>query len=99
MAPRKKKTVPLTGEGIKVIRDDKPVVYRILDGKGTNIYTGSAKRSRVEARLREHLPRGKDPIQGGKTVEINQKASIAEAQKSEARSIKRSKPKHNKRGK
>ncbi len=99
MAPAKRKKTQLTPDGLEQIRDDKPVVYKIRDAKGENIYTGSAKRGRVEDRLREHLAGGKDPVPGGRTVEIDQKSSIDEALKSEARTIKRSQPKHNKRGK
>jgi excinuclease UvrABC nuclease subunit len=99
MAPTKRKKTQLTPDGLKQIRDDKPVVYKIRDAKGENIYTGSAKRGRVEDRLREHLPGGKDSVAGGRTVEIDQKSSIDEARQSEARTIKRSQPKHNKRGK
>ncbi len=64
-----------------------------------DIYTGLAKRGRVEARLKEHLPVGKDPIPGGAKVKIDQKDSIAEAEKSEAGIIKMAQPRHNKRGK
>ena len=95
----KKKSTRFTKDGVKEIRNDKPVVYKIRNAQGKNVYTGSAKRGRVESRLREHLPGGKDPIPGGRTVEISQKSSISEAQKSEARAIKRSQPRHNKRGK
>jgi hypothetical protein len=96
MASPKKKTTEFTQDGLKRIRDDKPVVYKIRNAKGENIYTGSAKRGRVEDRLREHLPGGKDPVPGGRTVSIEQKPSIDEARKSESRTIKRSQPKHNK---
>ncbi len=95
----KKKKVEFTGDGVGDIRNDKPVVYRIRDSNNEIIYTGSAKRGRVEDRLREHLPGSADAVPGGKTVEITQKSSIDEAQKSEVIAIKRSKPKHNKRGK
>lgn len=95
----KKKTTDFTEEGLGNIRNDKPVVYRIRDASGENIYTGSAKRGRIEDRLNEHLPGAADPIRGGRTVEITQFSSIADAQKSEARAIKRSQPKYNKKGK
>lgn len=99
MAAPKRKRAQFTRDGVEQIRGDKPVVYKIRDAKGTNVYTGSAKRGRVEARLREHLPGGKDPVPGGRTVEIEQKSSIGDARKSEARVIKRAKPRLNKRGK
>ena len=94
-----KKSSKFTPEGIESLSKDKPVVYRIEDAKGTNVYTGSAKKGRVEERLKEHLPGGKDPIPGGKKVVITQKPSIDEAQRSEQRIIKSAKPRHNKRGK
>jgi excinuclease UvrABC nuclease subunit len=94
-----KKSGRFNAEGIESLADDKPVVYKIKDAKGNNIYTGSAKRGRVTDRLEEHLPKGKDAIPGGKTVEISQKSSISEARKSEERIIRQSQPKHNKRGK
>ena len=93
------KTVKLTKEGIDRLPNDKPVVYKIMNEQGKNIYTGVAKRGRIEDRLAEHLPRAKDKIPGGSKVQVTQKPSITEAQKSESRIVARSKPRHNKRGK
>lgn len=95
----KKKTVKLNQDDINNLSNDKPVVYKILNNKGENIYTGSAKRSRVTERIKEHLPGGSDPIPGGAKVKIDQHGSIDEAQKSETRIISRTKPKYNRRGK
>ena len=95
----KKKTGQFSEEGIESLAKNKPIVYRIEDDSGTNIYTGVAKRGRVEDRLKEHLPGGKDPIPGGAKVKIEQKESIAEAEKSEARIIKRAQPRYNEQGK
>ena len=86
-------------KGIEGLAKDKPVVYKIENNKGNNLYTGVAKRGRVEARLKEHLPGSTDPVRGGAKVRIQQKPSIAEAKKSEARIIKTSQPPQNKRGK
>jgi len=94
-----KKSGQFTKEGIEDLARDKPVVYKIVNDKGNNIYTGSAKRGRVEERLKDHLPGGKDSIPGGKRVVIEQKSSITEAQESEERIIRRAQPKYNKRGK
>ncbi len=91
----KKKSGDFTRKGIESLARDKPAVYKILNRKGDNLYTGIAKRGRVADRLKEHLPGGPDPIRGGAKVKIEQKKSIAEARKSESRIIKRSKPKHN----
>jgi hypothetical protein len=94
-----RKSSKFTKDEIGKLANDKPVVYKIRNSRGTTIYTGSAKRGRVQDRITEHLPSGRDAIPGGKTVEIAQKASIQEARKSEQRVIKRSQPKHNKKGK
>jgi len=94
-----KKTGSFDKEGIESLAKDKPVVYDIEDSKGKTLYTGVAKKGRVEQRLKEHLPGGPDPIPGGKKVKIKQKSSIAEAEKSESRSIKIKKPPLNKKGK
>lgn len=95
----KKKSGDFTPEGIESLAKDKPVVYKIEDEDGKNVYTGVAKKGRVEARLKEHLPGGPDPIRGGKKVSIAQKSSIGEALRSEARIIKRAQPPQNKKGK
>lgn len=94
-----KKTVPFNPDGIGKLPDAKPVTYKILDKDGNNLYTGSAKRSRVQDRLREHLASGPDSIRGGVKVQIEQQASIEDAQAKESRIIARSKPPLNKKGK
>jgi len=93
-----KKTVPFNERGIGKVPDDKPVVYKVLTDGGRNNYTGVAKRGRVQERLQEHLPGGKDPIPGAK-VQIEQMPSIRDAQAKETRVIARSKPPHNEQGK
>lgn len=94
-----KKSGSFNKQGIERLAKNKPIVYKIKDGGGKNLYTGVAKRGRVEERLKEHLPGAKDPIRGGKRVEIQQKGSIDEAHKSEARIIRREMPPQNKKGK
>jgi len=84
--------------GISKLPDDKPVVYKIQSESGTNNYTGIAQRGRVQDRITEHLPGGKDYIPGS-TVQIEQMSSISEARAKESRIISRSKPKYNKQGK
>jgi hypothetical protein len=93
-----KKTVMFNQTGIERLPDDKPVVYKIFSDGGRNNYTGVAKRGRVQERLQEHLPGGKDPVPGNK-VQIEQMPSISEAEAKEARIISRSKPPHNEQGK
>ena len=94
-----KKSGNFDKKGIEGLAKDKPVVYNIEDKKGNTLYTGVAKRGRVEDRLKEHLSGGPDPIRGGAKVRINQKTSIADAEKAEARAIKRNQPPQNKKGK
>ncbi len=94
-----KKSGSFNEDGIEGLAKDKPVVYDIQDKNGDTLYVGVAKRGRVEERLKEHLPSGKDSVRGGKKVVIQQKSSIAEAEKAEARIIQREKPPQNKRGK
>ncbi len=93
-----RKTVDFNKTGIGKLPDDKPAVYKILTEGGGNNYTGIAKRGRVQERLTEHLPGGKDYVPGSK-VQIEQMDSIQEARTKETRIIVRSKPKHNEQGK
>jgi len=84
--------------GVSKLPDDKPVVYKIQSDSGINNYTGIAKRGRVQDRISEHLPGGKDYIPVS-TVKVEQMSSIADARAKESRIIARSKPKYNKQGK
>ena len=93
------KSAPLNEKGIKALAKDKPVVYQIQNSKGDNIYTGVARRGRVGARLKEHLPGAKHAIRGGVKVEIRQKSSIDEALEAEASIIMYQQPPKSKRGK
>jgi hypothetical protein len=95
----KTKTVKFDSESIGEVPKDKPLVYKLLNKNGDNVYTGVAQRGRAEDRFKEHLPGGSDPIPGVTKVKIQQKSSIDEARDSEARIIARSKPRHNKQGK
>lgn len=92
-----KKTVDFSKSGVGKLPDDKPVLYRIQTDGGKINYTGVAKRGRVQERLEEHLPGGKDYVPGAK-VQIEQMSSITEAKEKEARVIARTKPKYNDRG-
>jgi hypothetical protein len=93
-----KKTVPFKPEGIEKLPENKPVLYRIKNAAGDDKYVGVAKRGRVQERLIEHLPGGKDHIPGSK-VQIEQMPSIQDALKKEERVIARSRPPYNKQGK
>ena len=90
-----KKTVTNNKTGIDRLPDSKPVVYKIKTEGGSVNYVGVAQRGRVQERLKEHLPNGKDYVPGAK-VQIEQCASIAEAKRREAAEINRTDPKHNK---
>ena len=94
-----KKSGKFDNEGIEGLAKNKSVVYKIEDNKRKLLYVGVAKRGRVEARLKEHLPSGSDPVPGGAKVRIQQKSSITEAQKAEVRIIKKSQPPQNKKDK
>jgi hypothetical protein len=89
-----KKTVSNNKTSIGKLSDSKPVLYKIKTESGKVNYVGVAKRGRVQERLEEHLPGGKDYVPGAK-VQIEQFASIAEAKKKEAAEINRINPKHN----
>ena len=95
----KRKTAKFNTDGVGDLAQDKPVVYKLLNSKGENVYTGSSKKGQVAERIKDHLPGGADPIPGVKKVRIEQHSSIAQARQSEDRIISRSKPRHNKRGK
>lgn len=75
---------------------NKPVIYKIKNSAGKNVYTGIAKKGRVLKRLEEHLPGGKDPVPGAETFSIKQKPSIESAKREEERIIKDEDPKYNK---
>ncbi len=94
-----KKSGDFNKDGIEGLAKDKPVVYQIENSKGETIYAGVAKRGRVGERLKEHLPGAKDAVYGGAKMKIQQKTSIDDALKSEARIIKNRQPPQNKKGK
>ena len=93
-----KKTVVNNKTNIEKLPNDKPVEYKIKTDGGKINYVGVAQRGRVQDRLKEHLPGGKDYVPGSK-VQIEQHSSIADARKQESRDIQKIQPKHNKRGK
>ncbi len=93
-----RKTVPFNQKGIEKLPDNKPVVYKIMTEGGKNNYTGVAQRGRVQERLQEHLPGGKDYVPGSK-VQVEQMPSIKDAEAKESRVIARTKPPHNEKGK
>ncbi len=93
-----KKTVSNNKTSISKLPNDKPVMYKIKTKGGNVNYVGVAKKGRVQERIEEHLPGGKDYVPGAK-IQIEQVSSIAEARKMEAAAIKRIQPKHNEQGK
>ena len=93
-----KKTVDFNKSGIAKLPDNKPVLYRIQTDGGKTNYAGVAQCGRVQERLEEHLPGGKDYVPGSK-VQIDQMKNIDQAKETEARVIARTKPKYNDQGK
>ncbi len=79
--------------------DDKPVVYKVLDKKGENIYTGVAKAGRVQERLKEHMRGRPDAIPGADSFSVKQKKSIGGAETEEKRIIQQEKPAQNEQNK
>ena len=90
----KKNTVKYNSEDVKNLKNDKSVVYDIINKNDNINYTGVAKRGRVVDRINEHL--GEIP---GAKVRIRQYSSISDAEKAEARKIAKEKPKYTKKGK
>ena len=87
--------VSFVKKNIEKVPADNPVLYKIKNSAGDNIYTGVAKRGRVQERLKEHLPGSKDAIPGSETFSIKQKLSIESAEREEKRIIKNEHPKYN----
>lgn len=81
---------------IKKVPTGKPIVYKLKDNAGRNIYTGKAKRSRSQERLVDHLPGGQDPILDAVSFQVKQKQLVAQAEKEEKEIIKKEKPEYNK---
>ncbi len=94
-----KKTVRLNTDGIESLPNDKPVVYKIKNSAGDNIYTGVAKKGNVQSRLEDHMPGHPDAIPGAAKVQIDQQPTIDVAKQKEANIISHSKPKYNQQGK
>ena len=99
MGDEKSRTVNFNAAEIEKLPEGKPVVYKIKNSQGENIYTGTSKRGEIQNRIKDHLPGGQDAIRGGAKVQIQQKRSIDDARKTESRIIARSKPRYNKKGK
>ncbi len=93
-----RKTVSFTKSGIAKLPDNRPAVYRVQTESGKTNYVGVAKRGRVQERLTEHLPGGKNDVPGTK-VRVEQAKSIEQAKQTEARAIARSGPRYNEQGK
>ena len=90
-----KKAGNLNKTTVAELADDKAAVYKILNAKGDNVYTGAAARGKVQEQITKHMRGGEEAIPGAKSVKLTQKATVAEARKSAARIIKRDEPKNN----
>ena len=93
-----KKTVSNNKTSISKLPNDKPVMYKIKTKSGNVNYLGVAKKGRVQERIEEHLPGGKDYVPGAK-VQIEQMKSISDAKQKESNIISRTKPRYNEKGK
>ena len=93
-----RKTVKLNNDSIERLAENKPVVYKILDKKGENIYTGVAKKGNVQDRLKDHFPGHRDAVPGAAKVQVEQFPSIRDAERKETNIISRTKPKYNQQG-
>ena len=93
-----KQTKSFSKRSIEQLLNNKPALYTIKTSGGKPNYVGVAKKGRLQDRLAEHLPGGKDPVPGSK-VQIEQMSSIQGAKEKESRVIAELKPKYNRQGK
>lgn len=84
---------------IKNIPEEKPILYRLQNNPGDELYLGVAKKGRVQERLEEHLTLKKEKIPGVAKVKFAQFSSIEKAKKVEEQLIKKLEPKFNKQSK
>ena len=84
---------------IKKFPEEKPIIYRLQNKSGEELYTGTAKRNRVEDRLLEHLNLKKEKIPGATKVKIAQFPDLKKAEKAEKQLIKKLQPKFNEQNK
>ena len=84
-----------TKQNIQKAPESKAVVYKISDNKGKNLYTGSAGRGRVQARLAEHKDVQSEKIPDASKFQIQQVQNKEVARKVEKSIIKKEQPKFN----
>lgn len=75
--------------------EDKPIIYKINNNQGKNIYTGIAKKGESQNRLLAHLTTKKDKIPGGTKFQYSQVKNKETAEKIEKQIIKKEQPKFN----
>lgn len=80
---------------IKDIPEEKPILYRLLNDSGNELYDGVAKRNRVQDRLLEHLTFKKYKIPGATKIKIAQFSNIEKAKRVEKTLINKLQPKFN----
>lgn len=93
-----KRTFRFNKVGINKLPEHKPVTYEIKTSGSKTNYVGVAKRNRVQERVQEHLPGGKDHVPGSR-ITIQQYTNIDAAKNAEARKIAEKQPPYNKQGK
>jgi len=84
---------------IKSIPEEKPILYRLQNSAGNELYDGVAKKGRVQERLEEHLNLKKEKIPGATKVKFAQFSSIEKAKNAEKQLIKKLEPKFNEQNK
>lgn len=93
--PKFTNTKKFNKTNIKDIPEEKPILYRLLNNSGDELYDGVAKRNRVQDRLLEHLTFQKYKIPGVAKIKIAQFSNIKKAEKAEKQLIKKLQPKFN----
>ena len=84
---------------IKKISQNKPVVYRLQNSSGKELYDGIAKRGRAQERLLEHLTIKREKIPKATRIKIAQVPNLEKAKRVEQQAIKKFHPKFNIKGK
>ncbi len=84
---------------IRNIPEEKPILYRLQNNPGDELYAGVAKKGRVQERLGEHLALKKEKIPGAAKIKFAQFSSIEKAKRAEKQLIEKLEPKFNEQNK
>jgi predicted GIY-YIG superfamily endonuclease len=80
---------------IKDIPENEPIVYRLLNNSNNELYTGIAKRNRIQDRLLEHLNIQKEKISGATKLKLHRLIIWRVLKKIEKKLLKQLQPKFN----